>query len=176
MPYDSVALFAAATGSRYDTNLITGSASPSTTTIGAMTKLMRLMKGPNSPEGGASAAVLALQPKHLIVPASLEAVALQLTKSISEPASGYSSGVYNFNQNLVPVVEGLLDASSVTAWYLAADPSRNPVGRVNFLRGQEKPVTRDFVEEDTWSLTYAIVQSFGVAVIDHRPIVKHAGA
>jgi DNA primase len=42
---DSVALFAAATGARKRTNLATGAATPTTTTIGAMTKLMRLMRG-----------------------------------------------------------------------------------------------------------------------------------
>jgi ATP-dependent protease ClpP protease subunit len=176
MPYDSIALFAAASGGRKRTNLATGSASPTTSTLAAMTTLMRLMRGINTPEGAESQDILNLTPKYLICPATLEVTCKQLVYSSAEPAATYNSGVYNPNSYLTLVVEPLLDASSTTAWYLFADPSRVDTIEVSFLQGQETPVTNDWIDQETWSRCFTIVQTFAAKAIDHRGVQKHAGA
>jgi hypothetical protein len=176
MSYDSVALFAAATGARKRTNLITGSATPTTSTISAMTVLMRLMRGVNTAEGNESEDVLNLTPRYIAAPAALETTVRQLVLSVAEPAATYNAGVYNPNAYLVPVIEPLLDASSTTAWYLFADPVRIDTVEVSFLQGQETPVSNDWIDNDTWSRCFTIVQTFAAKAIDHRGVVKHAGA
>lgn len=176
MSYDSVALFAAATGSRKRTNLATGTASPTTATIGAMTALMRLMRGLNTPEGAESQDILNLTPKYFIVPATLEVTAKQLVMSTAEPAATYNAGVYNPNAYLSLVVEPLLDASSTTAFYLFADPVRVDTVEVTFLQGQETPVTNDWIDNETLSRNFTVIQTFAAKAIDHRGVQKHAGA
>ncbi|MHB8953349.1 MAG: phage major capsid protein [Pirellulaceae bacterium] len=176
MPYDSVALFAVATGARKRTNLSTGSAVPTTATLGAMTALMRLMRGLNTPEGNESDDVLNLTPRYLVVPASLETTAKVLVTSSGEPAATFSAGVFNPNARFSLVVEPLLDASSTTAWYLFADPVRVDTVEVCFLQGQETPVTNDWIDPETLSRNFTIVQTFGARAIDHRGVQKHAGA
>ena len=176
MSYDSVALFAAATGSRKRTNLITGSASPTSATIGSMAVLMRSMRGLNTPEGNESADVLNLQPRFLVCPATLETTCAVLVRSAAEPAANSNSGVYNPNSGLVLVVEPLLDVASTTAWYLFADPRRVDTVEVTFLQGQETPVTNSWLDQATLTRNFSIIQTYAAKAIDHRGLVKHAGA
>ena len=176
MSYDSVSLFSTATGSRKRSNYASGSASPTTSTLGTMTSLMRLMRGLNTPEGNESQDILNLTPKYFIVPATLETTAKVLVQSSAEPAATYNSGVYNPNGYLQLVVEPLLDASSTTAWYLFADPVRVDTVEVTFLQGQETPVTNDWIDQETLSRNFTIIQTFAAKAIDHRGMQKHAGA
>ena len=110
------------TGNRKRSNYITGSASPTNTTIGSMRKLMRLMRGLNTPEGAESDDVLNLMPAYIVGPAALEEIILKQVRSSADPASGGNSGVYNSSATLEPVIEPLLDADSATGWYLFASP------------------------------------------------------
>lgn len=176
MSYDSVNLFSAASGARKRANLITGSATPTTATVGAMAKLMRLMRGANTADGNESDDILNLTPRYIVGPAALAQTLEQLVFSSADPAANYSSAVYNTARNLVPVIEPLLDVDSSTAWYLFADPNRIDTVEVTFLQGQEQPQTHDWVDPETLSRHMSVVQTFAAKAIDHRGVVKHAGA
>jgi ATP-dependent protease ClpP protease subunit len=173
---DAVALFSAATGNRKRANLITGSATPTTATIGAMRKLMRLMRGVNTPENNEGDDVLNIQPRFIVGPAALEQTIMTLVNSSADPADNKSSAVYNTARTLVPVIEPLLDANSATAWYLFADPNDVDTVEVTFLQGQETPFTNTWRNERSLSQMFTVVQTFAARRIDHRGMVKHAGA
>jgi ATP-dependent Clp endopeptidase proteolytic subunit ClpP len=175
MEYDSVALFAAASGARKRVNLITGSATPTTATVGTMTKQMRLMRGMNTAEGNESDEVLNLSPKYLAAPAALEQTVLQLINSTADPAASGNSGIFNTTRTLIPIIEPLLDANSAKAWYLFADPARIDTIEVTFLQGQETPATYDWIDNETLSRNMMVVQTFQAKAIDHRGVQKHAG-
>lgn len=176
MAYDSVALFSAASGNRKRQNLTTGAGAPSVTTVGALTSLMRQMRGENTPENAEGADILNLQPRYIVGGSALETVINQLVNSAYDPSSSVNNQVYNPTRTLVPVIEPLLDANSATAWYLFADPSQIDTVEVSFLQGQETPVTRQFMDERTLSQSFIILQSFAAKAINHRGIQKHAGA
>lgn len=171
---DAAALFSAVTGLRFRANLSTGVATPTTTTIGAMKALMRLMRGENTPEGTESPDILNLTPKYLVVPAALETVAEVLINSTFDPAST-GAATFNPNNRLELVVEPLLDAASATAFYLFADPSRVETVEVTFLAGQETPQVREVRDEHTLASTYYILQSVAAKALEHRGIQKHNG-
>ncbi len=173
---DGVALFSAATGARKRANLITGAASPTASTLGGMQALLRQMRGLNTPEGAESQDILNLTPKFLVCPATLEATCAVLVNSTANPTSGLNSGTWNPAKNLQLVVEPLLDVNSITAWYLFADPSRVDTVEVTFLRGQETPITNNWIDQETLSSCFTIIQTFAAKAIDWRSIIKHAGA
>lgn len=173
---DSVALFSAATGNRKQDNLITGSATPTNSTIGSMRKLMRLMRGLNTPEGNQSEDVLNLIPAYIVGPAALEEAILKQVFSGADPASGGNSAVFNTARTLTPVIEPLLDAASATAWYLFASPSRIDTVELTFLQGQETPLNHEWIDDQTMSQNFTIIQTFAAKAIEWRSIIKHAGA
>jgi len=172
---DGAALFSAVTGLRFRSNLTTGSATPTTATLGTMKALMRLMRGENTPEGTESADILNLMPSYLVVPAALETTAQVLVNSLYDPGS---TGAATFNpaNSLRLVVEPLLDAASATAWYLFAEPTRVETVEVTFLAGQETPQVREVRDEHTLASTYYVLQSVAAKALDHRGIQKHNGA
>lgn len=173
---DGVALFSAASGNRKRQNLTTGSATPTTTTIGAMTKLMRLMRGENTPENNEGEDVLNLQPVYIVGPAALEVLIGQAVNSAYDPNSAAGLMNYNPNRVLTPIIEPLLDADSATAWYLFASPTQIDTVEVTFLQGQETPVVRQWMEDETLSQNFTVLQTFAAKAMNHRGIQKHAGA
>lgn len=172
---DGVALFSAASGARKQANLVTGVASPSVATFGTMRKLLRLMRGLNTPEGAQSDDILSLTPKFIVNPASLETTVETLTKSGSDPASGGNANVYNPTRSLTQVTEPLLDATSTTAFYLFADPSSIDTIEVSFLQGQETPYVHEWMDNQTMAQNFTMMQSFGVKAIDWRGMIRHDG-
>lgn len=173
---DGVALFSTATGARKRPNLTTGSATPTVATNGAMTNLMRQMRGENTPEGNESQDILNLSPAYIVGPSALETTILQLINSAYDPDSGKNTMVFNPSRTLVPVIEPILDANSTTAWYLFANPTRIDTVEVTFLQGQETPQVRSVMDEHTLAMTYYVLQSVGAKPLNHRGIQKHAGA
>lgn len=161
-------------GFRFRKNYTTGSGAPSSTTLGALKALMRLMRGENTPEGTESADILNLMPSYLVVPASLETTAEVLINSIYDPAST-GAGTFNPTRSLKLVVEPLLDAASTVAWYLFAEPTRVETVEVTFLAGQETPQVREVRDEHTLASTYYVLQSVAAKALDHRGIQKHKG-
>lgn len=173
---DGVALFSAASGNRKRDNYITGSATPTVSTIGSMTKLMRLMRGVNTPEQAESQDVLNLQPRYLVGPAALETTILQLVNSIADPAASGNAGIFNPARTLTPIVEPLLDVDSATAFYLFAGTDQIDTVEVTFLAGQESPFVNDYVNEKDMSRNYLVIQTFNAKALDHRGMIKHKGA
>ena len=172
---DSVSLFSAATGARKRDNLITGSATPSVSTVGAMTKLMRLMRGENTPEGNESDDILNLQPAYIVGPAALEVTINQLVNSAYDPSANLTQ-VYNPTRTLTPIIEPILDAASASAWYLFANPSQIDTVEVTFLQGQRTPIVRQELDFSKLSQEMYVLQTFAAKAMNHRGIIKHAGA
>jgi hypothetical protein len=167
---DSVALFGAHTSG---TNTSGAAAAPSVTTLNTAFTAMRRQKGLNSD------VTLNIVPRYLIVPVSYEATALELVNSISYNAANNNEGVKNIYgpggpRNLTVIGEPVLDGSSTTVWYLAADPSQIDTVELAFLAGEESPVleTEWGFKNDTYQ--YKIRQTFGVKAIDWRGLYRNA--
>jgi hypothetical protein len=174
---DGVALFSAVSGNRKRQNLSTGTSNnPSVTSVGALTDLMRQMRGENTPEGNEGPDILNLTPSYLVVPSALEVVANQLVNSAYDPSSSVNTMVSNPTRTLTPVIEPLLDASSRTAWYLFAAPTRIDTIEVTFLQGQETPVVRSELDFGTLAMRYYILQSVAAKALNHRGVQKHTNA
>lgn len=127
---------------------------------------------------------LGIQPKILLVPNALSAVAKQLYNSmeIRDTTASTKFGTANpYAQAYKPVVSAYLSNSSITGysstgWYLLADPSDLPVIETVFLNGVERPVieTAD-ADFDTLGIRMRGYYDFGVAKQEYRAGVFMAG-
>lgn len=170
---DGNALFSASHAS--GSNLSGASAAPSVATLNAAFAAMRTQKGLSSDT------IVSVVPRYLIVPAALEATALELVSSTSYIVANGNSGVQNLygqggSRQLNVVCDPNLDGNSATAWYLSADPSQIDTLEVSFLQGEESPVL-----ESDWNFRrdvyeYKVRQTFGVKAIDWRGLYKYATA
>jgi hypothetical protein len=163
---DGTALFAAGRG-----NLGTGA--PSALQMSALSAgrtAMRLQKGLQSEE-------LNIVPSKLIVPASLEQLAYQLTSSNYVPAK--QTDVNEFRTggrtSLEPIVEPILDAISATAWYLASENSQIDTVEYCYLDGAEGPVIESDVGFDVDGISYKCRLDFAAKAVDFRGLYKAAG-
>lgn len=173
---DSYALFSASHASGSNTS--GSAAAPSVTTLNNGFKAMMTQTGMTA------GTVVSVEPRYIIVPANYRATTLQLLGSTADPVVGGSAAgnsntlnIYGPNgpsSGLVAVVEPLLDLSSTTNWYLAADPSQVDTVELCFLSGEESPVLEsewDF-DKDAW--IFKIRQTFGVKAIDWRGLYRNA--
>jgi hypothetical protein len=173
---DSNALFSASHASGSNTS--GSAAAPSVTTLNNGFKAMMTQTGMTA------GTVIAVEPRYIIVPANYRATTLQLLGSSADPVVGGSAAgnsntlnIYGPNgpsNGLTAVVEPLLDLSSTTNWYLAADPSQIDTVELCFLSGEESPVLEsewDF-DKDAW--IFKIRQTFGVKAIDWRGLYRNA--
>ena len=132
---------------------------------------MRLQKGLQSEE-------LNLTPAYLIVPAAKEGLAYQYTSANYVPAS--ASNINEFRAGgrtaLEPIVEALLDASSGTAWYLAASTGAVDTVEYCFLDGAEGPVIESEVGFEVDGISYKCHEDFAAKAIDFRGLYKNPGA
>jgi len=130
-------------------------------------KLIRRQKTPK-------AVVMNLAPRYLIVPAALETVAWQYTAPPVFPTAPSSANP--FMGELVTVVEGRLDDSSATAWYLAADPSQVDTVEYCYLEGQNGVYieTRNGFDVDGMEIKARL--DFAAKAIDYRGLYKNVGA
>ena len=132
---------------------------------------MRRQKGLQSEE-------LNITPSGLIVPASLEQTAYQLTSSNYVPAK--QTDVNEFRQggrtSLDPIVEPLLDAVSATQWYLAANNGQIDTVEYCYLDGADGPVieSQDGFEVD--GVSYKCRLDFAASAIDYRGLYRADGA
>lgn len=173
---DGVALFGAhASGS----NIQTTGGVPTVATLNAGFLAMRLQKGMN---GSVS---LNITPKYLIVPAALEATAMELLASTTPPAVGGSavgtSGTSNIygpggQRRLELVVDSNLDAANPAGWYLLASSSEIDTIEITFLSGEESPTieTEWDMKKDVWA--HKIRQTYGIKAIDWRGSYYNDGA
>jgi len=139
-------------------------------------KTMRMMTD-------ASGNQLSVEPKYLLVPASLEMTAHELCFSDSAPGQN-NSAVPNFFKKLglTPVVEPLLENPQITgnsaaAWYLFPDPDMYPVFRTLALGSEEnlEPYIDSAVEFKTDALRYKVRTDFECAPVGWMA-VKSKGA
>ena len=177
LAFDGKALFLETpANNRFRKNLTTGAGAPSVTTVGALTALMRLMRGQNVVENGTHAEgvdILNLSPAYIVGPAELETTINQLVNSAYDPAATLNQ-VYNPSRVLTPVIEPLLSVASATAWYLV---SKQVDGiEMTFMQGYENPQTRNFLDPKKLSQEVTILQIFGAKALDFRGWQKHAGA
>ena len=128
-----------------------------------------------------------LQAKYLLVPASLEVLAMQLYKDINIISVGGGSTKATtpagnpFNGKYEPIASPYLDDPSMTgysatAWYLLADPREAAAIDVVFLDGMDAPKVENFpagVNVLGWSCR--AVMDFGVTLADPRAGVKSSG-
>ena len=132
---------------------------------------MRLQKGLTSEE-------LSIAPSFLIVPASLEQTAYQLTSKDFVPAK--QSDVNEFRiggrTSLETIVEPILDSNSATAWYLAAGNSQIDTVEYCYLDGAEGPIIDSEPGFETDGISYKCRLDFAAKAIDYRGLYKGAGA
>lgn len=174
---DGQALFLASpTGNRKKANYISSGAAVTVASLSALENLMRQQVGQNTREGAAGPDILNIAPKYLVTPSAIYRAAKAVIGSNADPASG-NSGVENPWQNELTVIsEPLLDANSVTAWYLFASQAQVDSIEISFLEGHEAPVMWSGGDDKTLTKWWAIRQVYGGKALDHRGVAKQAGA
>lgn len=143
----------------------------SVTSLGVGRTMMRLQKGLQSEE-------LNLTPSYLIVPATQESLAYQYTSASYVPATAATINEFRAGGRtaLEPVVEAILDATSTTAWYLAASTGSVDTVEYCFLDGAEGPVIESEVGFEVDGISYKCREDFAAKAIDFRGLYKNAGA
>lgn len=174
---DNVALFHATShGANLDANALAVSALNTGWTVMA------------TQTGLTSGVILNIVPRYLIVPSALSYTALQIANSVADPSNAagstedaarpnFNSGTINVygpqgSRPVMPIVDANLDASSPTAWYLAAEPNQVDTIEVCYLQGEETPFLDREEGFSTDSVRYKIRQTFGAAAIDYRGLYQ----
>ncbi len=118
--------------------------------------------------------VLNVRPSFLIVPASLELKAEQLVAQNLVPAAA-ASMVPQSIRTLAPISEPRLDATSETAWYLAARPNRIDTIEYAYLKGQQGAYieTRNGFDVDVDGVEINCRLDFGAKAIDWRRFLSN---
>ncbi len=147
-------------------NLITSSAL-AIATLGAGRTAMRLQKGLQSEE-------LNLAPAFLIVPATLEQTAYNLTSANYVPSTKAEINEFRVGGRtaVTPVVEPVLDANSTSAWYLAASSAQVDTVEYCYLDGAEGPVIESEVGFETDGVSYKCRLDFAAKAVDYRGLLK----
>lgn len=160
---DGVALFEASSHK----NLTGTGTAISVSSLDVGRAAMRVQK---TPQG----VVMNLAPRYLIVPAAKETIANQYTSA--DFVSAKSSDINPFKNTLQVVVEGRLDASSTTAWYLAADSNQVDTIEYCYLDGQDGVYieTRNGFDVDGVEIKARL--DFAAKAIDYRGLYKNVGA
>ena len=162
-------------------NTSAAAAAPSVTTLNA--GYLSMMTKTGITVNGVAGPILNIQPAYLIVPANYGATALQLLGSIADPGAGGSAAgnsntlnIYgpNGSRPIKVIIEPVLDASSTTVWYLAANTSQVDTVELTFLAGEESPVL-----ESDWNMVndtylFKVRQTFAAAAIDFRGLFRNA--
>lgn len=113
-----------------------------------------------------------VKPAYIIVPASLETKAEQFLASVN---ANQNSQVNPFSGKLQIISEARLDASSLTAWYLAANAAMQSIAEMAYLDGAAGPeiTTREGFDVD--GMEVKIRHHFGMKFVDYRGLYKNAG-
>jgi hypothetical protein len=160
-------------------NLLTGTPGTSIDpTVGSANALMAVTKARAQMrvQKGPAGTHLNLVPRYVAVPAALEGYLLQLIFPINIASSDQTKVVPEWVRSLIPVVEPRLDDSSLTAWYLFADPAQIDTVEYCFLEGQEGVYfeTKQGFEVDGVEMKARM--DFGAAAIEYRGMQKNTGA
>jgi phage head maturation protease len=166
MGYDNKALFIAA----HNNIEVTLKKAPAKDSLESAIQTMMLQTGLQTK------IPLNIRPKFLLTPVALMFGAKQLLQSVADPTAP-NAGAVNVLQDIVTLVtDPLLDVSSSTAWYLAADPSVTDTVEVAFLDGQDTPYIEQQNGFQTDGVTYKIRIEYGVKALDWRGLFKNPGA
>jgi hypothetical protein len=165
---DNLALFEAGTHKNLGTG--TGSALQASSLAAARTA-MRLQKGLAGEE-------LNLAPAFLIVPATLEQTAYQLTSSSYVPAKPGDVNEFRAGGRTAvePIIEPILDAASTTAWYAAAASAQVDTVEYCYLDGAEGPVIDTEMGFETDGVSFRCRLDFAAKALDYRGLYKANGA
>jgi len=163
---DAVALFHAT-----HANLAGVGAKIDVTTLGAGRAAMRLQKGLQGEE-------LNLAPSYLIVPATQENLAYQYTSANYVPLQPDKVNEFRAGGRTAvePIVEAILDASSTTAWYLAANTGQVDTVEYCYLQGAAGPVIESEMGFEVDGISYKCRLDFAAKAIDFRGMYKNPGA
>lgn len=159
---------AVSSGGTGHANLGTGTGSAlSVTALSAAVKAMRVQKGLDA------VTPINVTPRFLIVPAALEATALS---SVALITPGTASDVNPWAGRFEVIVDSRLDASSTTAWYLAADPS--VIDTLEYAYLEDAPGPQVIMREgfDVDGVEWKVRLDFGCAAIDWRGLYKANGS
>ena len=167
---DGVALFHST-----HANLAGTGAAPSLATISAGRSAMRKQTPPGT---NATDEYLNIMPRSILVPVVLEDTVAQLVNSTTD-ISKSNSLAKNPMRDWGPldiVSDPVLDATSTTAWYLAADPMEAPLVEMHFLDGNEMPYVASEEEFLSDAIRSKVRLDYGYAANDYRGGYKNAGA
>ncbi len=159
---DNVALFHVNHG-----NLAASGGAISVTTLGAARAMMRVQRGLQG------LSYLNLSPRFLIVPAAKETDANLVQAQITPTKT--SDVAPQWIRDLTVIADARLDASSTSAWYLAADGSVHDT--IEILRLDGEPVmleTNNKFERDELQMKVRI--DVGAVALDWRGLTKNPGA
>lgn len=140
----------------------------SATAVATLRAGMRLQKGIDGKT------LLNIVPRHILLPVALEGKWARVSGPKMVPTKA-DDVTPDFVAGLNPIVEPRLDASSATAYYLAADPSDIDTIELAHLAGSEgvETETRDGFDVDGVEIKARLI--LGVKAIDHRGFAKNAG-
>ena len=163
---DNVALFHSTHG-----NLAGTGAVINMTTLGAGRAAMRTQKGLASEE-------LNITPAFLLAPAALEQVAYQYTSSQFTPATSASVNEFRAGGRtaLEPVIDPVLDANSLTAWYLVGDGMSCDTIEYCWLDGAEGVYIESEPGFDIDGMKIKARLDFAAKATDYRGMYKNGGA
>jgi hypothetical protein len=163
---DGNALFSVA-----HSNLAGSGATIDLTTLNTARTAMRVQKGLQAEE-------LNIAPRFLIVPAAREMVAYQFTSPNYVPtaAAGINEFAAGGRTALEVVVESVLDASSATAWYLAADSAQVDTVEFCHLEGASGPVIESEMGFEIDGISMKCRLDFAAKAIDWRGLYRNPGA
>ena len=116
---------------------------------------------------------LNIEPAYLIVPPSLETTAQQMTAQIQPDSAGNANPFASVFRGII--TEARLEASSPSAWYIAADPEAFDVIEYAYLDGQDGPTFFEDESADYDGMRLRVTHDFGALVLDHRGLIKSAG-
>ena len=154
-------------------NLAGSAAALSLSTVGAG----RTAMGRQTDSSGAANA-LNIRPRYLIVPITLEDAAGILLNSEYDPDTANKLQRYNPARgwNLTLVSDARLDASSTTAFYMAADQNVFDTVEVAYLDGNPNPYLE---QQNGWTVDgveFKVRLDAAVKALDWRTMYKNAGA
>jgi len=121
--------------------------------------------------------LLNIEPAFLAVPAELETVALQYTRSTFVPETAANQNVHG--TSLTPIIEprlASLSGGSADDWYLFADPNRIDTIHYGYLEGEEGVQLDQMADFDTDGVSMKARLDFAAGAVDFRGGVKNPGS
>lgn len=137
--------------------------------IDATDKLLGQQRDPNDKD------YIDLQAHLMLVHRGNKNAALRINRDANDPDINNKTRT-NAVQGLVEEVVWTPRLTEQNSYYLFADPAVHPAFEMAFLDGQQEPTVEQQDNFNTDGKDYKIQMKFGVAALDHRPVVRNAGA